>query len=108
MSRIIHPRRHVLVVDDGPLNQRLMSGLLQQLGCVVDTASSGAAALRMAAAVAYDVIFVDLHMPEMDGRETVRQLRAADAARNAPTPLVVVLTADDAPPGGDLDWFDLD
>jgi len=107
MPRIIHPSHRVLVVDDGPLNQRLMSGLLEQLGCAVDTASSGAVALMMASSVAYDVIFVDLHMPVMDGRETVARLRASDYARSAPPPLVVVLTADDAPPAGDQDWFDL-
>lgn len=107
MSRIIHPSHRVLVVDDGPLNQRLMSGLLQQLGCVVDTASSGAVALMMAAAVAYDVIFVDLHMPQMDGKQTIERLRASECARSAPPPLIVVLTADDAPPAGDRDWFDL-
>ncbi len=84
-----------------------MSGLLQQLGCMVDTASSGAVALMMAAAVAYDVIFVDLHMPEMDGKQTIARLRASDYARSAPPPLIVVITADDAPPAGDQDWFDL-
>ncbi len=107
MSRTIHPSHRVLVIDDGPLNQRLMSGLLQQLGCVVDTASSGAIALMMASAVAYDVIFVDLHMPEMDGKQTVARLRASDYVGSAQPPLIVVLTADDAPPAGDQDWFDL-
>lgn len=107
MTRIIHASHRVLVIDDGPLNQRLMSGLLQQIGCVVDTASSGHVALMMAASVPYDVIFVDLHMPVMDGRETVARLRASDYARSAPPPLIVVLTADDAPPVGDQDWFDL-
>jgi CheY-like chemotaxis protein len=107
MPRIGHPSHRVLVVDDGPLNQRLMSGLLEQIGCVVDTASSGAVALMMVASVAYDVIFVDLHMPGMDGRETIARIRASDDARLAPPPFVVVLTADDAPPVGEQDWFDL-
>ena len=107
MPRIVSPGHRVLVVDDGPLNQRLMRSLLEQLGCTVDTASSGEAALAHAAEVAYDLVFVDLHMPVMDGRETVARLRAADYERTAPHPMVVVLTADDAPPPGDQDWFDL-
>jgi CheY-like chemotaxis protein/HPt (histidine-containing phosphotransfer) domain-containing protein len=107
MPRIVHPSHRVLVIDDGPLNQRLMSGLLEQLGCVVDTASSGDVALAMTAEVPYDVVFVDLHMPGMDGQETIARLRAAAYNQRAPTPLVVVLTADDAPPAGDQDWFDL-
>ncbi len=107
MARIVHSRHRVLVVDDGPLNQRLMSGLLEQLGCIVDTASSGEAALSRAAEVPYDLAFVDLHMPAMDGRETVDRLRTTLSARGLPMPLIVILTADDAPPAGDQDWFDL-
>lgn len=107
MARIVQPSPRVLVVDDGPLNQKLVGGLLSQLGCAVDTASSGEQALLMTARVAYDVIFVDLHMPGMDGKETITRLRASEYARSVPPPLVVVLTADDAPPAGDRDWFDL-
>ena len=99
--------RRALVVDDGPLNRKLMSGLLKQMGCLVDTASSGEEALAKCAAGAYDVAFVDLHMPGIDGREMVGALREAEHARRATRTPVVVLTADDAPPPGDQDWFDL-
>lgn len=107
MPRIVPSRHRVLVVDDGPLNQKLMSGLLEQLGCIVDTASSGEAALAQAKEVAYELAFVDLHMPGIDGRETVARLRVSYGERGLPMPLVVVLTADDVPPPGEQDWFDL-
>lgn len=107
MPRNTLPVRRALVVDDGPLNRKLMSGLLEQMGCAVDTASSGEEALAKCAAGAYDVAFVDLHMPGIDGREMVGALREAEHVRRAPRTPVVVLTADDAPPPGDQDWFDL-
>lgn len=107
MTRNAPPARRALVVDDGPLNRKLMSGLLTQMGCEVDTAASGEEALAKCAARSYDVAFVDLHMPGIDGHEMVNALREAEyACRGARTP-VVVLTADDTPPPGDQGWFDL-
>ncbi|NEX92103.1 response regulator, partial [Caulobacter sp. 17J65-9] len=82
----------VLVVDDHEINRRAVQLVLQPLGADIATASHGRMALEMAGAEAFDVIFMDVRMPEMDGRETTRRLRAA-AGPNQHTPVIAV-TAD--------------
>jgi CheY-like chemotaxis protein len=101
------PVRRALVVDDGPMNRRLLTGLLDQLGWASDTASSGEEGLSKCGLSDYDVVFVDLHMPGLGGREMVELLREAERQRGAPRMRVIVLTADDAPPLGDQGWFDV-
>jgi signal transduction histidine kinase/CheY-like chemotaxis protein len=82
----------VLVVDDHEINRRAVQLILEPLGCLIATASHGKMALAMAAAEAYDVILMDVRMPEMDGRETTRRLRAAEGP-NQHVPVIAV-TAD--------------
>ena len=85
----------VLVVDDHDINRRAVELILAPLGCDISTAADGLAALRQCDAAAFDVIFMDVRMPELDGRETTRRLRAG-ASLNATTPVIAV-TADTAP-----------
>ncbi|WP_225896896.1 ATP-binding protein [Brevundimonas goettingensis] len=85
----------VLVVDDHDINRRAVELILAPLGCDISTAADGMAALRQCEAAAFDVIFMDVRMPELDGRETTRRLRAGESP-NAKTPVIAV-TADTAP-----------
>lgn len=85
----------LLVVDDHDINRRAVQLILQPLGCDIVTAADGVAALDRCAESAFDVIFMDVRMPELDGRETTRRLRAGNGP-NAATPVVAV-TADTAP-----------
>lgn len=85
----------VLVVDDHDINRRAVQLILQPLGCDIATAADGMAALVQCETTAFDVIFMDVRMPELDGRETTRRLRAGDGI-NARTPVIAV-TADTAP-----------
>uniref|UniRef100_UPI002FDEBE12 ATP-binding protein n=1 Tax=Brevundimonas aurantiaca TaxID=74316 RepID=UPI002FDEBE12 len=85
----------LLVVDDHDINRRAVQLILEPLGCDIVTASDGVIALQRCAEVVFDVIFMDVRMPELDGRETTRRLRAGDGP-NARTPVVAV-TADSAP-----------
>jgi signal transduction histidine kinase/AmiR/NasT family two-component response regulator len=85
----------VLVVDDHDINRRAIQLILQPLGCDIDTAADGMAALRLCEANAFDLIFMDVRMPELDGRETTRRLRAGDGP-NARVPVIAV-TADTSP-----------
>ncbi|MBL0948749.1 ATP-binding protein [Brevundimonas sp.] len=85
----------VLVVDDHDINRRAIQLILQPLGCEVTTAADGMAALKACDAQTFDLIFMDVRMPELDGRETTRRLRASDNA-NARVPVIAV-TADTSP-----------
>ena len=84
----------VLVVDDHEINRRAVQLILTPLGVEIATAVDGLAALTAAEVETYDVIFMDVRMPELDGRETTRRLRAGDGLNRA-TPVIAV-TADTA------------
>ena len=85
----------LLVVDDHDINRRAVQLILQPLGCDIVTAVDGLAALDRCEEAAFDVIFMDVRMPELDGRETTRRLRAGGGP-NAHTPVIAV-TADTSP-----------
>ena len=86
-------RAHVLLAEDDPVNQMVLHSMLLKLGCEVDIASDGAAALRAAQEFRHDLIFMDLHMPVMDGHDAARQIRAWEREQGGYTP-IVALTAD--------------
>ncbi|HZV84075.1 MAG TPA: ATP-binding protein [Brevundimonas sp.] len=85
----------VLVVDDHDINRRAIQLILQPLGCDIATAVDGMAALKICEDEAFDLIFMDVRMPELDGRETTRRIRAGGGP-NALVPIIAV-TADTAP-----------
>ncbi|MCJ8164665.1 PAS domain S-box protein [Pontibacter sp. E15-1] len=58
---------YVLLVDDNQINQKVAQKLLERLGCVTNIASNGYEAIEMATTHAYNIIFMDIQMPEMDG-----------------------------------------
>jgi signal transduction histidine kinase/ActR/RegA family two-component response regulator len=84
----------VLVVDDHDINRRAIQLILQPLGCDISTAADGLQALKICEQTAFDLIFMDVRMPELDGRETTRRIRAGTGP-NAGVPIIAV-TADTA------------
>ncbi|HWA62731.1 MAG TPA: ATP-binding protein [Caulobacteraceae bacterium] len=85
----------VLLVDDHPMNRELGAALLALLGCDVDLAVDGAAAVQAARTGDYDLILMDVHMPVMDGLTAARAIKAS-AGPEAQTP-IVAMTADVLP-----------
>jgi CheY-like chemotaxis protein/HPt (histidine-containing phosphotransfer) domain-containing protein len=81
----------ILVVEDNPVNQKLVQMLLARLGYRADIASNGAEAVRSVRRQRYDVVFMDMHMPEMDGLEATRVIQATCAAPDRPW--IIALTA---------------
>ncbi|MFZ4720687.1 MAG: PAS domain-containing hybrid sensor histidine kinase/response regulator [Ilumatobacteraceae bacterium] len=83
------PPRRVLVVDDEPLNLLASRFLLTDMGATVVTASSAEEALDQLAGDDFDVVFTDIHLPNMDGYELARRIRSSMRS-----PLVVVMSGD--------------
>jgi CheY-like chemotaxis protein len=80
---------HVLLVDDSRDHQRLLGHLLTRAGATVTTADNGVIALHLLQNQPFDLILMDMQMPEMDGIEATQELRR----RGVNTP-VLALTAD--------------
>jgi CheY-like chemotaxis protein len=82
-------KARVLVAEDNPVNQRVVSGLLKKLGCEVELASDGSRAVEAWRQGAFDLVFMDCQMPELDGFEATRRIRATQQ-KHVP---IVALTA---------------
>lgn len=82
----------VLLADDSPVNLQVGRGLLEMLGHRVVTVDGGGAALDALEQDDFDVVLLDLEMPEMDGAETAQRIRQRDAAAGVHTP-IAALTA---------------
>ena len=79
----------VLLVEDNHLNQKLMSVLLDKMGCVVDMAANGHEAVERVSAKTYDLVLMDVQMPVMDGYQATEIIRR----NNGATLPIVALTA---------------
>jgi CheY-like chemotaxis protein len=81
----------ILLVEDSPVNQKIAVGMLRRLGHAATIAVDGRAALALLQRKRFDLVFMDVEMPEMDGPEATRELRAL--LPRIWQPVVVALTA---------------
>lgn len=93
---ISKPRDHslsgrILVVDDTEANRALLSRRLGRNGHVVDTADGGKSALKAVTTAEYDLILLDLMMPDMNGLEVLARLKADAAVRHIPIMMISAL-----------------
>ncbi|MBN2047120.1 MAG: PAS domain S-box protein [Anaerolineaceae bacterium] len=84
----IHPVQ-LLLVEDNELNQEVAREMLMMAGFHLDIVSNGVQALERLAARRYDLVLMDIQMPQMDGYETTRRVRALDSA-NRDVPIIAM------------------
>ena len=82
----------VLLAEDHPTNQKVAVRMLNRVGCLVTTAANGRDAVAAFAGIKFDLVLMDVQMPEMDGFEATREIRRIDAERGDHT-IVVAMTA---------------
>jgi len=83
----------VLLVEDNKLNQVVAGATLQKLGCEVDIVDGGQAAVEACRSVQYEVVIMDVMMPDVDGYQATGMIRADELAAGTPHVPVIGLSA---------------
>ncbi len=83
----------ILLVEDNKVNKLVALGILDKLGFSADTADNGREAIDMMEAVSYDIVFMDVQMPVMDGYQTTMAIRAGKTKAANPNVPIIAMTA---------------
>lgn len=83
----------ILLAEDNPVNQKVAKRVLTHLGYQVDIVNNGVEAIKAIAEKSYDLILMDIQMPEMDGLETTRYIRKQESESQLPPIAIVAMTA---------------
>ena len=88
------PALHLLVVEDNAFNRLLLQRLLAVRDIRVTETANGTEAIAAARRASFDLILMDIHMPDLDGLETARRIRADAGRAGRPCPPIIALSAD--------------
>ena len=85
----LHQKKTVLIAEDNPVNQMVLRGMLENIGCHTLTAANGLEVCDLLTSQPVDLILMDCQMPLMDGFETTRKIRDSQTAYNS-VPIIAV------------------
>ena len=83
----------ILLAEDNIVNQKVAMKMLETLGCSVDVANDGIEALEMWESSRYELVFMDVHMPGMDGMETTGRMREIESGCGRRRTPIIAMTA---------------
>lgn len=83
----------ILIAEDNPINQKVIKKIMGKLGLQADIAGNGLEVLKAVGEKRYDLILMDMQMPEMDGLEATREVRKLDSTSLPQQPIIIALTA---------------
>jgi PAS domain S-box-containing protein len=83
----------ILLAEDNPTNQQVALGILRKLGVTADAVANGSDALARLRQKNYDLVLMDIQMPELDGLNTTRRIRAAQSGVRNPQIPIIAMTA---------------
>ncbi len=83
------PGKKILIADDYAINSELLKEMLELMECLVDIAEDGQKALEAHNQNAYDLIFMDIQMPKLDGYDATKQIRISENGSKR-TPIVAI------------------
>jgi signal transduction histidine kinase/AmiR/NasT family two-component response regulator/streptogramin lyase len=83
-------RLHILIAEDNPINQRLAVALLEKMGYGVTVVENGKEAVKALEENIFDVVFMDVQMPEMDGFEATAVIRAREKGKGMHIPIIAM------------------
>ena len=84
---------NILLVEDNLVNQKVATAMLNNLGCTVVAANNGVEAVELTQNQSYDLIFMDCHMPELDGFGATKAIRQREQSEGREAAVIVALTA---------------
>jgi CheY-like chemotaxis protein len=92
---VVHQRRespqlHVLLAEDNAVNRKVALAMLRRAGHTVVVAATGKEAVRLAQDERFDLILMDIQMPEMDGLEAAQVIRQSKTAATARVPIIAI------------------
>jgi CheY-like chemotaxis protein len=93
-ERLCYQRYHVLIAEDNVINQKVLVRMLKRLGLTnIDVVDNGQQAVQVEASKAFDVVFMDMSMPVMDGLEACERILSRDTSDTHPKAKVFFVTA---------------
>ena len=91
IQKRLRPMFRILLADDNTTNQQVAVGLLKKLGLRVDAVANGQEAIQALTSLPYDLVLMDVQMPELDGLAATRQIRNPESAvRNHGIPIIAM------------------